>query len=179
MYSSIADRRRQLRECSLLPKLSSRGYNPWRVELYAFPSNTYYCAMLNMLSSRQNAILLWLHFSADPQPLEPLDETPQLSNQSGGYNFTRNLTTKGSRYGTKSPLKHIYASDGARLILDKFNNNNQPSQPPCASKQYYGELPPPALFAFLFPASRLAYPYDCMLLSYHRMIQLTYMPLHY
>ena len=94
--------------------------------------------LLLLLISYHKAFLILLNISAQ-NPTSPLVGNDELSQkQASGYTFTRNLTTKGSRYAPKTPLKHIHASDGARLILDKFNNNNSQA-PVCTSKQYYGE----------------------------------------
>lgn len=75
--------------------------------------------------------------SAPPSlPTHTADEP--LPNETS-FRLTRNLTTKGSRYGTKNPLKRISASDGAKYILDKFSSNGEYDSPPASSKQYYGE----------------------------------------
>ena len=91
-----------------------------------------------LLISYHKAFLISLNVSAQNPTSSLVGNDESSQQQASGYTFTRNLTTKGSRYAPKTPLKHIHASDGARLILDKFNNNNSPA-PVCTSKQYYGE----------------------------------------
>lgn len=69
---------------------------------------------------------------AHPSSSQIRDDTDSVHS---GYQFVRNPTCKGSRYGNKNPLKHIQASEGAKLILDKYNNN----QTPLSAHSQYGK----------------------------------------
>jgi len=54
--------------------------------------------------------------------------------------LSRNKTTKGSRYGSKNPLKRISAPEGAKIILDKFKTSTLGMRDASSSKQYYGKF---------------------------------------